>query len=70
MTLTTWNNETKGYDVYPIAWELYYGGWRKEDWELFKENTEENKCLTEDDKEEFERAMEICENIAEGKESE
>nr|DAI31296.1 MAG TPA: capsid protein [Microviridae sp.] len=37
MTLTTWNNETKEYYVYPEAWALYDGGWRKEDWELFKE---------------------------------
>lgn len=71
MTLTTWNNETNEYYVYPEAWALYDGGWRKENWELFKETfeyTEEND-YTEKDKEEFERAMEICENVAKQKEN-
>lgn len=67
MTLTTWNNETKEYYVYPEAWALYDGGWRKEDWELFKETYKE-ETYTEDDKTEFERAMEICENVAKQKE--
>lgn len=67
MTLTTWNNETKEYYIYPEAWALYDGGWRKEDWELFKETYKE-ETYTEDDKTEFERAMETCENIAKQKE--
>ena len=68
MTLTAWNNEAKEYYVYPEAWALYDGGWRKKDWELFKE-TEEGE-YTEEDKEEFERAMEICENVVKQKENE
>lgn len=70
MTLTNWSQEAKKYYVLPEAWALYDGGWRKEDWELFREQFEytEETAYTEDDKREFERAMEICENIVKERE--
>ena len=64
MKLTEWNNEAKEFYVYPEAWALYDGGWRAEDWELFKET--EN--ADEEDREEFERAMSICEEVVKTKE--
>lgn len=61
------------------AWCLYDGGWRKEDWKLFKK-TETTKDPEEEfkwyldpdneywDKREYEEALEMCENIVKERE--